>query len=492
MSDPAAALKVLQRLKAEESFAEFVKQAWPVLEPSTKLKWGWVMDTVCEHLQASYEGKILRLLINIPPGLSKSMLTSVLFPAWVWVQDPTFRILTASYSEALSLRDSRKMRALVTSDWFQENWPHVKLDPEHKSAGNFATTKTGFRIATSVGGTATGQRGDLFVIDDPISVGQADSESEREKALMWFTETLPTRINDPETSRIVLIMQRVHEMDPAGHVIRAYENWDKLILPLEYEKDHPYKSKTTLGFVDPRTEDGELLFPERYSREYIEGDLKPQLTSFGGDYAVAGQLQQRPSPRGGGIFKADNFNIIRPTEVPEGLRWCRGWDLAASTGSQAAYTSGCLMAIDDDMNVYIRDVVRKRCSPRDVEKLILHCAETDPQDTVQDLPQDPGQAGKAQKAHMVRLLAGHDVRFGLESGSKEDRARPLASALEGGILFLVEGPWNQPFIAEAATFPAGRYKDQIDAASRAYARLIPKKRYSRPVAPELIGEDDID
>jgi predicted phage terminase large subunit-like protein len=136
-------------------------------------------------------------------------------------------------------------------------------------------------------------------------------------------------------------------------------------------------------------------------------------------------------------------------------------------------------------------MARVRGSAREVEQLLLGCAETDPAGTIQDLPQDPGQAGKAQKAHLARILSGFDVRFGLESGSKEDRARPLASQLECGNMYLVEGKWNQPFISEAATFPAGRYKDQVDAASRAYARLIPRKRYTRPAAPEIIG-DDID
>ncbi len=176
-------------------------------------------------MEAVYRGNIQRLVIAILPGMAKSMISSVMFPAWVWTKSPGFRILGFSYSEHLSLRDSRKMKQLIESDRYTSWYPHVKLESDQRSAGMYSNTEKGFRMATSVGGTVTGARGDLLILDDPISVGQADSEAEREKALRFMTETLPTRVNN-EDSRIMIIAQRIHEMDPSGWVMSQYKNWD--------------------------------------------------------------------------------------------------------------------------------------------------------------------------------------------------------------------------------------------------------------------------
>lgn len=487
LADPEATREALDRIDADESFVGFVRAFWPILEPSTPLAWGWALDAVCEHMEAVYRGDIKRLVIAIPPGMAKSMISSVMFPAWVWTKSPGFRILGFSYSEHLSLRDSRKMKQLIESDRYTSWYPHVKLESDQRSAGMYSNTEKGFRMATSVGGTVTGARGDLLILDDPISVGQADSEAEREKALRFMTETLPTRVNN-EDSRIMIIAQRIHEMDPSGWVMSQYKNWDRLVLPMFYEKDHPTPSKTALGFVDPRKEEGELLFPERFSKKYLEEDLIPQMMSHGGEYAVSGQLQQRPSPRGGGMFKVEHLQVLRETELPPIVEWCRGWDLAATVSAKAAFTAGALMGRDADGNIYLADMCHLRGTPREVEMAILACAHRDPVGTVQDLPQDPGQAGKAQKAHMARLLSGYDVRFGLESGSKEMRAAPLAAQAEAGNFYMVKADWNSKFLGELSTFPAGRYKDQVDACSRAYARLVQHRTRSAPVAPEIIGD----
>ena len=487
LADPEGTREALDRLEADESFAGFVKAMWPVLEPTTPLAWGWALDAVCEHMEAVYRGDIKRLVIAIPPGMAKSMISSVMFPAWCWTKEPGMRILGFSYSEVLSLRDSRKMKQLIESPRYKKWYPGVELEKDQKSAGMYANTKKGFRMATSVGGTVTGVRGDLLILDDPISVGQADSEAEREKALRFFTETLPTRINN-ENSRIMVIGQRVHEMDPSGWILSNYKNWDCLCLPMFYEKDHPTPTKTSLGFVDPRTEDGELLFPERFSKKYLEEDLIPQMMSHGGEYAVSGQLQQRPSPRGGGMFKTDHIQVIRESEMPPIKEWVRGWDLAATVSATAAFTAGALMGRDEEGNIYLADMCHLRGTPREVEVAILACAHRDPVGTTQDLPQDPGQAGKAQKAHLARMLSGYDVRFGLESGSKEMRAAPLASQAEAGNFYMIKGDWNQKFLGELSTFPSGRYMDQVDACSRAYARLISKRPKAKPAAPEIIGD----
>lgn len=491
MNDPGRARMLLDRKKCLDSLEYFVRHFWPVLEPGTPLAWGWAMSAICQHLEALYEGKTKRLLITLPPGMAKSMLCSVMYPAWIWAKQSSYRVISASYSESLSIRDTRKTRMLLESPEFTGMFPDVKLDPDHRSAGSYSTTTKGMRTATSVGGTVTGVRGDLVIVDDPISVNQANSQAKREEALNWFTEVLPTRLNSAD-SKIMLIQQRVHEDDPAGHVIRNYTNWDRLILPMYYESDHEFQSSTCLDYTDPRTEEGDLLFPERFPKDYLENDLYPQLRSVGGEYAIASQMQQRPAPRGGGMFKIDGVQKIRFTQLP-GDRVCvRGWDFAGSKSARAAFTAGVLMSMDKDGKVYIEDVARGQWSPGEVEESLLRCAETDPAGTVQDMPQDPGQAGLAQKAHIGKLLAGHSFTFSPESGSKESRALPLASQVEVENVYLVEGSWNEPFLSELASFPAGRLKDQVDAASRAYSKLVqtrPKQKRN-PAPPRLLDFGD--
>jgi len=417
-----------------------------------------------------------------------SLTTNVFWPAWEWIQRPSTRYVCFSYAEHLTIRDNRKCKQLIRSEKFQRLWgDRVKLDPEEKSTGKFATMATGFKMASSVSGVSTGERGDRVIVDDPHNVKEGESEAKRTEALLWFTEALTTRVNDPSDSAFVVIMQRVHEQDISGHIIEHLRgSWDHICLPMRFEMDHPYVSRTALGFRDWRTEDGELLWPERFTPE-AQDEAELTMRSEGGDYAVAGQMQQRPAPRGGGMFKRDCFQFVDAHDVPRLMKEVRGWDLAATSTIRAPYTAGCRMGVDAEGRVYITDARRKQGSPHEVERLIRLTAEEDGKHVTQDLPQDPGQSGKAQKAALARLLHGYVCRFGLESGSKEDRARPLAAQVEAGNVFLVRGTWNSAFLAEAASFPAGRFKDQVDAASRAYARLVTKKIKRKPSSPEVIG-----
>lgn len=489
--NPERGLALLDRLDSEDSLLGFVQAFWSVLEPKREFVNGWAISAICEHLEAVTRGEIRRLLMNVPPGFMKSLTTDVFWPAWEWgpKNRPDLRYVAASYSNQLTVRDNRRCRHLIQSDAYQVAWgSRFRLLAEQNAKVRYDTSARGFKIATSVGGLGTGERGDRFIIDDPHNVKDGESEAKREEALQWYTEVVPTRINDPDKSAIVVIMQRVHERDVSGLILANELGYDHLCIPMEYEEDHPFPSKTGLGWVDPRTRDGELAWPERFSRRHIEEDLKPVLRAWGGDYAEAGQLQQHPTPRGGGMFKRDDWRFVE--SVPSRVRVrVRGWDLAA-TSDAGANTAGVRISIAPGGAVYIEDCEAGQWSPSKVEARILGCAKTDSafdRRTIQDLPQDPGQAGKAQKAAYLNLLHGFDVRMTPESGSKEDRARPLAAQVEGGNVFLVRGGWNDAFIAEAASFPRGRLKDRIDAASRAYTRCISTKVRRRPGVGALIG-----
>ncbi len=421
-------------------------------------------------------------------AVHNSLTTNVFWPAYEWgpVNRPYYRYFTASYSQTLTVRDNRRMRMLLQSERYFLAWgEHFALSRDEANKVKLSNTSNGFKIASSVDGTTMGERGDRVIIDDPNNTKQVEDSTEIDNALQFFTEVVPTRINDPETAAFVVIMQRTHERDVSGHIIAHDLGYEHLMLPMEFEPDR--KCYTSIGFEDPRTEPGELLCPERFSRNYLETDLKPTLRSWGGEYAVAGQLQQRPQPRGGGMFQRDDFQIVELNEVPAVGETVRGWDLAATKDGKAAYTVGVKMRKGPRGGIYILDVRRDRLTPFGVEKLIEGCAESDGMSVTQDLPQDPGQAGKAQKAaYASGALAGRNFRFSPETGSKEDRARPYAAQCEAKNVYLVRAEWNDAFVAEHASFPTGAFKDQVDAASRAYAALTVKKRQGGAGGPIAI------
>jgi predicted phage terminase large subunit-like protein len=472
IADPDAMELLLDKADCEDSFIEFVRKGWHILEPARPFVEGWHLGAVAEHLEAVTYGQIKRLVINIPPGCTKSRFVNVYWPAWEWgpLDRPWTQFISASYSEALSIRDNRHCRALMLSGWYQQMWgDRFQLLAEQNQKIRYDNTKTGWRFATSVGGVATGERGDRFIIDDPHNVKEAESSLKRESALQWFSEVVTTRFNDEE-SAMVVIMQRVHEDDVTGMILAKELDFEHLCLPMEYEADHPYPSKTSLNFKDPRTKPGELLCPGRFSAAEVER-LKKTFRAWGGVYAEAGQLQQRPAPRGGGMFRRDDF-VIADTAPKDIRHTARGWDLAASKGSRSSWTVGVKLGVDGEGRVWVLDVRRIRGTPYEVETLLKKTAELDGKDCIQDLPQDPGQAGKTQKAALARVLHGYIVRFSAETGSKETRAQPLAAQAEAGNLLLVRASWNDAYIDEFASFPRGADDDQVDGTSRCYARII--------------------
>jgi predicted phage terminase large subunit-like protein len=283
------------RTRCERSFLQFVREAWPVLEPRTRFVHSWHIDAICDHLEAVSAGIINRLLINVPPGAMKSLLCSVLWPAWEWGPKAmtSYRYISTSYAEGAVARDCRKMRMLITSDWYQRHWPSVDLIRAGELS--FENSLTGTRDGVAFG-SLTNKRGDRLIIDDPHSAEKAESSTDRERAVRRFREGAVNRLNDQQSSAIVIIMQRLNEADLSGEILASGGlGYTHLCCPMEYERSR--HCETEIGFSDPRTKDGELLAPERFPQNVVD-DLKRDM----GVYAYAGQYQQRPAPRGGGIF----------------------------------------------------------------------------------------------------------------------------------------------------------------------------------------------
>ncbi len=471
----------LARIRAERArrglgLHDFIRDAWRWVDPAPAF-FGRYTRTLCWVLEQVLKGRIRRLLINVPPGHMKSLTVSVFWPAWAWLMRPEVRFAFTSYRGDLALRDADRSRDLIRSEFYQEllmgrpsQWSLLRAGQDTKS--RFANNQGGYRFSSAVAGIM-GEGGDIVVLDDPHNVEQAESDTVRDETIRKIRLALPTRIRS-KTGAVVVIMQRLHPRDLTGVFLdEEGELWTHLCLPAKFELDHPHPCP-----FDWRTKPGELLFPELFDQARID-ELTIGLTEYG----EAGQLQQRPHPREGGMMKRDDFKIIDAAEVPKGGTIVRGWDLAATDATaveakKAAWTVGLRLRYVK-RKIYVEDVIRLRGSPHKVRTTIRTAANNDGKVVIIDFPQDPGQAGKAQAEDIAADFPDRRIYYSPESGAKEIRAEAPAAQVEAGNVFLVRGAWNGVFLDEAAAFPGSTFKDQVDAFSRAYHRAVRQPRRPR-------------
>lgn len=468
LDDVRAEYLALEAELCRRSLKTFVHKAWAVVEGTT-LVWNWHLDLLCSELMAVSRGETEHLLINVPPGTMKSLLVSVFWPAWEWTRDPALKYFCASYGQDLATRDTMKMHDIVTSPWYQQSFGiRFRADQDQKTW--YINTAGGWRIASSVGGRGTGEHPDRRIIDDPHSAQQARSDAERQAALDWYDQTISTR-GVTKGVREVVIMQRLHELDLSGHLLEK-GGWRHVMLPMRFEPD-----RATIG--DPRTEPGELLWPSLFPEEKVK-NLERTL----GEYGTAGQLQQRPAPPGGGLFKRPWFKIVDLTGLSpdsefmrrlKDARRCRAWDVAGTEGGTGARTAGVRIA-DLGPNAHprfiVEHVMKGRWSAFEVDQRILGCALVDGHGCRVREEQEGGSAGKAVIAARSRALMGWDYQGVPATGDKETRANAFRVQAEAGEVALVKGDWNEEFLAEAEVFPNGRTKDQVDAAAHGFNELV--------------------
>ena len=310
----------------------FVRYFWHILEPGTQFVDGWALEAVCEHLEAVTFGEVTKLLINVPPGFMKSLLTDVFWPAWEWgpMELPHIRYVAFSYSSMLTERDNIKFKDLIESPEYQELYGATAAKESDRivllratGSRKVSNWKHGWKFATSVGGVGTGERGDRVILDDPHNIKESESEPTRKETVRWFRESMSSRLNNMETGAKIVIMQRVHEEDVSGCIIAELQDWCHLLIPMEYvwgfvsdERGPCVPPRTDIGWTDPRWRetpeecDGELAWPERFPERII-----PSMKRDAGPYAWAGQYQQTPKVRGDAIFELEWW---QPWEPPDG------------------------------------------------------------------------------------------------------------------------------------------------------------------------------
>lgn len=450
---------------------EFVKRAWHLVEPGEYLD-NWHIKLICAHLEAVTRGDISYLIINIPPGCMKSLLVSVFWPVWEWTFKSETKWMFASFDASLSRRDALKAKTIVDSKWFKARWPNVKIAPSKRNANSateYYIDGGGMRFSTSVAGKAVGWHGDRQVVDDPIKPKDTKGGSEvtgvkLEEVKQWWSGTMASRRANPKKFARVVVMQRLHENDLTGACLKSGQ-YVHLCLPMEYDPQR--KCKTEWG-EDPRTAEGELLWPERISAHEVE-DLKDPIKGLGAaDYAA--QYQQLPMPKEGGIFKGDYFKK-RYKELPEGVLYLMSWDMRFKESAlSGSYVCGGVWAYKG-ASYYLVKVYRGRWSFKqslDHLKLAMMSYPEARLILVEDKANGPAIVNVLQEEVTGLVLVSPE-------GGKDARANAVQPLFEAGNVWLPDDSlgelWVDEYIAEMCAFPRGRFNDQVDMTSQALVRL---------------------
>jgi len=488
--------------ECEEDLCEFIRQAWHVVEPGAEYFHNWHVNMIAEHLEAITDGVELddgsrynRLLINVPPGMMKSLLTNVFWPAWEWGPRnmPHMRYVCASHSLDLAIRDSTKMRRLIESDWYQDRWgDRVKIARDQNQKTKFETTATGFRQAIAAG-SITGARGDRVIIDDPLSVEDAASDAVRKSRREWFLEAVPSRINKPMESAIIVIMQRLHEEDTSGIILEKGLPYDHIMLPMRYDPGRAFP--TMLGIEDPRKREGQLLFPSRFPESVVDRD---ELAM--GPYATAGQHQQSPEPRGGGIVKrewwrlwdqasyppfdyiiasVDTAYTVKTENDPSAMTvwgvWTGGDQTAQIT--RQPNRQGDVMAVLE--RTYTQEHPKAMLIYAWSERLEFHDLIEKIQDTMSSYGVEKllveSKASGISVAQELRRLYGHEEFFvqlvDPKGADKVARFYSIQHLFYEGLIHAPDRSWAETVINQCASFPRSKHDDLVDTVSMSLKHL---------------------
>lgn len=467
----------------------FMQQFWGEIVVDDPV-WNWHIPFLCHELQKVFrvaserfkptqpvakeeQPETYDLIINVPPGSSKSLTTTVFFPVWCWLSAPWMRFINGSHSATLSFDHAELSRDLVKSDKFKAFFPGFRIRADKDRGGNYKVEHYdiekkrwifgGNRYATSVGGGVTGMHAHIIIVDDPIDPEDAVSEAAIKTANRWIDQTLSTRKVDKDITPTILIMQRLAQDDPTGHILENQKHYLRHIcLPGELGD---YAQYVKPEWLKEHYQDG-LLDPQRLSRSALQKSMEKL-----GQYGYAGQIGQNPVPPGAGMFQVDKLRIIdslpRTEKVVKHVRY---WDKGGTEGG-GAYTAGVKMAQLANGRYVVENVTRGQWGTAVRESNIKLTAETDGVHTTVYVEMEPGSGGKESAENTIMNLAGFSVYADRPTGDKVYRADPFSVQVNNGNVLLLRGEWNPAYIDEMRFFPFSKYKDQIDASSGAFSKL---------------------
>jgi predicted phage terminase large subunit-like protein len=503
-----ATQKLREKLEAkayEGDLIAFVRYVWPIVEPAIPFIEGWALSAIAEHLQAVTRGEIRRLLINVPPGFSKSLLTDVFWPAWEWGPQnrPSYRYVCASYSNHLTERDNMRCRNVVMNERYQRLWGNrFRISNEQFTKVKFANDQTGWKLATSTGGIGVGERGDRFIIDDANNTMLMESEAVRYTTNMWFTEVVPDRLNNPKESAIVVIQQRLHEEDVSGVALDRDLGYTHLCIPMEYvphgfvngydaegkirtfdtwDTDPAAEKPVKLFWKDPRTVEDEPAWPERFGPAEIE-----ELKRAKGAYAWAGQYQQTPEVRGGSIIRRDYWNNWEENKFPD-LEYILASVDTAYTEKQENDASaltvwGMFRDVNKNPKIILLYAWQEKLQIHElVQRIIDTCTKdnrpiTHPRFQVDKLLIEAKASGLSVSQEIRRII-GFNGLFGIDlinptkQGDKVARAHSVLHLFSDGMVYAPIRKWSDEVVNQCAVFPKGSKDDLVDSTTMALRYL---------------------
>lgn len=491
--------------RLEESLIDFLAAAWPQIDPAPFVR-NWHLDAIAEHLEAVSCGEIRKLVVNIPPRHAKTLLCGVAWNAWTWAQryDPDYplmgpqaKFMYLSYGDQLSMDTATTARRLIQSPWYQQRWGNrVKIRGDQEAKAKFDTTAGGTRISASFGGSVLGRGGDIRVIDDPHKVTEVESEVMRRAVLQTYDETIKSRVTDPKNTAEVIIMHRVHEEDLTGHVLQDGDEWVHLMLPAEYDSFR--KCVTVLGWEDPRKEDGELLWPAKWGEEELAPFKKLP-------YLWAGQYQQSPTPRGGGIILREWWQPWEQERYPQCEYVLASLDTAYTEKQENDASALTVWGLFRDAGGNPKVILLYAWEGRlELHDLVTTVASICSVDGKLDLPHFPvdkliieAKASGISVGQEMRRLYGQTGRFGVELidpsrwGDKVARMYSIQPLFADEIVYAPDRKFADMVITNVTSFPKAAHDDIADSVSMAFkylrdtGLLLRKEEQARETAEQL-------
>jgi predicted phage terminase large subunit-like protein len=486
-------LKEIRKELDTRCLNEFCKDAWGIVEPATPLVYNWHIDAICEYLQAVKEGQIKRLLINMPPRMMKSMLVTIMYPTWCWTTAPHLKFINLSYSDTLSKGHNMKRRDIIQDTWYQNNWKDVfQLKDDLNTQRKFENNHYGSMFSTSIGGTLTGEGADVIVVDDPHNPKQAESDTQREDAVEFFRTTLQTRLNNPKEGAIIVVMQRLHEMDVSGHILQYESGYEHLCLPMVAEEKMIIQMP--ISGLERIREKGDILHKERYGQDEIE-----KLRSSMGSYGFSGQMQQNPVPSGGGMFKKwwwkywkpkginlppvsiknqiGEIEYIHAVDIPDSFEEvAQSWDMNFKNNKDNDYVAGGVWA-KKGADRYFLDLNMKQAEFTEALNMVRKLTDAYPKAT-RKLVEDKAN-GPAVISSLKHEISGL-IEYNPGSDSKESRAFAVTPMVESGNVYIPHPAlftWVDKFINNCAKFPKCEHDDDIDQMSQMLNYWNVKKQF---------------
>lgn len=506
--DADGILALLRKCDAElmkRSFPEFVRAAWHVVNPGETVVWGWHLEAICRHVQWAYEElfrvrearkagtpldeirrqAVQNLMINVPPRSAKSLIVAVFGPVWAWLHDPTLKIRCTSGNLRVSDTCSDYAYDLITSAWFKETFtPTWQIRGDRTAKRKWANTAGGVRISMPMGAQVTGEGTDVIIVDDPHDAKDAYSEKKRNAVIDKWNRALRNRVEHPQHHLRICIMQRLHESDFAGAAL-SKGGWIQLCIPMEFEAASRcvtpmLDEQTGEPWTDPRSTPGQLMLPEYFDRAYVEHE-KIEM----GSYGFAGQMQQRPAPEDGGLFKKSWFigEVGRPRgfDLTFDEKGKPSWatlpkidqvfitiDAAFKETETSDFVSIQVIGRQGRMRYVLDNYTRRMDFVKTIAALRMMIERwTSGGKTISGILIED----KANGSAAVSMLQGAGVAGVIEinpEGGKFSRANAVAPACEAGdVMIPNHATWRESWLHELAVFPNGAHDDQVDAFTQA-------------------------